>query len=532
MLDEGGGEMTCWLNLGQIQKLNAKKFPKAIALKDETRVYTYPEVNRRVNRLAHSLLSMGLQKGDKVAVLLENSIEIVEVFLATAKTGIVIVPINFRLISSEVEYITNNSDAKAFIVHDEFTATVDPIRANLKNIAANNYIVVGQPKEGYLAYENFIKDSAEKEPEAVVEPKDTWLLIYTSGTTGKPKGVVRSHESHIAYYLNNTVDFGFSEKDTCLNIMPLCHINSIFFTFTFLYIGGSAYIHPARSFKAEEILEIVERENITFISLIPTHYNLILNVSEEAKKRDLSSIRKLLCSSAPVRKSMKQAIMKFFPGVELYEAYGSTEAGIVTILKPEYQMQKLGSIGFESLGTDFIKLLDEEGNEVGVGEVGELYSRGPMLLDEYYKMPEKTANSFKGQWFSAGDMASRDEDGFYEIIDRKDNMIITGGEHVYPSEVEEVIGGHECVFDCACISLPDDKWGEKVVAVVITKPGVEENSVDEQTIKDCCKDKLAGYKRPKEVIFINSEEMPRTPTGKILHRKLREKYTPKTGENG
>jgi acyl-CoA synthetase (AMP-forming)/AMP-acid ligase II len=520
--------MTCWLNLGQIQKLNAKKFPKTIALKDKTRAFTYPKLNRRVNRLAHSLLSVGLQKGDKVAVLLENSIEIVEVFLATAKTGIVIVPINFRLISPEVEYIADNSDAKAFIVHNEFTTTVDPIRANLKNIASNNYIVVGQQKEGYLEYEKFIKDSPESEPDAVVDAKDTWLLIYTSGTTGKPKGVIRSHESHIAYYLNNAIDFGFNEKDICMNVMPLCHINSIFFTFTFLYIGGSAYIHPALSFKAEEILEIVEREKITFISLIPTHYNLILNVSEEAKKCDVSSIRKLLCSSAPVRKSMKQAIMKFFPEVELYEAYGSTEAGIVTILKPEYQMEKLGSIGFEALGSDYVKLLDEEGNEVAVGEVGELYSRGPMLFDEYYKLPEKTADSFRGEWFSAGDMARRDEDGFFEIVDRKDNLIITGGEHVFPSEVEEVIGSHECVFDCACISLPDEKWGEKVVAVVVAKPGVGEEEVDEQIIKDCCKEKLAGYKRPKDVVFIQPDDMPRTPTGKILHRKLREKLGSET----
>jgi acyl-CoA synthetase (AMP-forming)/AMP-acid ligase II len=225
---------------------------------------------------------------------------------------------------------------------------------------------------------------------------------------------------------------------------------------------------------------------------------------------------------------MKLAIMDFFAGVELYEGYGSTEAGIVTILKPEHQLSKLGSIGFESLGTDFVKLLDKEGNEVAVGEVGELYSRGPMLFDEYYKMPEKTAGAFRNGWFSAGDMARRDADGFYEIIDRKDNLIKTGGENVYPSEVEEVVGSHECVFDCACVGLPDEKWGEKVVAVVVPKPGRGKEDVDEQTIKDCCKDKLAGFKRPKEVIFIEPDDMPRTPTGKILHRKLREKLGSKT----
>ena len=516
--------MAGWMNLGQNLKINAKKFPTTVMLKDSQRSFTYPEVNKRVNQLAHSLLSLGLSKGDKVAVLLENSIEIVEVFLATAKTGIIIVPINFRLISSEVEYIADNSDAKAFIVHDEFTSTVDPIKTKLKNIAPDNYVAVGQAVEGYRPYDSFIENASDSEPDMEVAPEDTWILIYTSGTTGKPKGVVRSHESHIAFYLINAVDFGFNEHDYCMNVMPLCHINSTFFTFTFLYIGASVYIHPARSFRPEEILEIVEKEKITFISLIPTHYNLILNAPEDAKNRDVSSIRKLLCSSAPVRKSMKLAIMEFFPGVELYEGYGSTEAGIVTVLKPEYQLKKLGSIGFESLGTEFVKLLDEEGQEVGVGEVGELYSRGPMLLDEYYKLPDKTTASFRGGWFSAGDMAMKDEDGFYQIVDRKDNMIITGGEHVYPSEVEEIIGSHQEVFDCAVIGLPDDKWGEKVAAVVIKKPGADDSAINEEIIKKCCKEQMAGYKSPKEIRFINEDEMPRTPTGKILHRKLREKF--------
>lgn len=516
--------MASWMNLGQQFKVNAVKYPHTVALKDAHRSFTYPEANRRVNRLAHSLLSMGLQKGDKVAVLLENSIEIVEVYLATAKTGLIIVPINFRLVSSEVAYIVDNSDARAMIVQDGFSATVDAVKDGFDRIPAENYIVVGEKREGYTPYEAFTKDAPDGEPDIGVDAADTWILIYTSGTTGKPKGVIRSHESHISFYLINGIDFGFNEHDVCLNVMPLCHINSTFFTFTFIYIGASVYIHPARSFRAPEILDIIEREKITFISLIPTHYNLILDVPPEDRDKDVSSIRKLLCSSAPVRKSMKTAIMEFFKGVALYEGYGSTEAGIVTVLKPEDQMRKLGSIGYESLGTDFIKLLDADGNEVGVGEVGELYSRGPMLFDEYYKLPQKTADSFHGQWFSAGDMARRDADGFYEIVDRKDNMIITGGEHVYPSEVEEVVGSHECVFDCACIGLPDDKWGEKVVAVVIPRKGEDLPEIDEDAVKACCKSNLAGYKRPKEVIFIDSDEMPRTPTGKILHRKLKEKF--------
>jgi len=511
--------MTHWMNLGQHLKLNAKKYPDTVALKDSERSYTYPETNRRVNRLANGLMGLGLKKGDKVAVLLENSIEIIEAYLATAKSGLIIVPINFRLVGSEVEYIVNDSDARAFIVHDEFTPVVDGIKSDLLNITPDRYIAVGQACDGYADYETIIADGPEGEPDVAVAPEDTWILIYTSGTTGKPKGVVRSHASHIAFYLINGIDFGFDEHDVCLNVMPLCHINSTFFTFTFTYIGATVYVHPARSFRPPEILEIIEREKITFISLIPTHYNLILGVSEEDRKRDVSSIKKLLCSSAPARKSMKLAIMDFFPGVQLYEGYGSSEAGIVTVLKPEDQMRKLGSIGYETLGTDFVKILDEKGNEVPRGEVGELYSRGPMLFDEYYKLPEKTADSHQGEWFSAGDMARMDEDGFFQIVDRKDNMIITGGEHVYPSEVEEVIGSLPEVFDVAVISLPDDKWGERVVAVVNPK-----SDISEKAIIDACREKLAGYKIPKQILFIDADEMPRTPTGKILHRILRERF--------
>jgi acyl-CoA synthetase (AMP-forming)/AMP-acid ligase II len=516
--------MGYWMNLGQIQKTNAKKFPETVALRDATRAFTYPQMNSRTNKLANSLTSLGLQKGDKVAVLLENCIEICELFMATAKAGIIIVPINFRLVSAEVEYIVNNSDAKAMVVHDQFAGVVEPIRSDLKNIEAQNYIIVGKPQDGYQPYEEFIDASADTEPDAEVVPRDTWILIYTSGTTGKPKGVIRSHESHIAYYLHNAVDFGFDEHDVCLNVMPLCHINSIFFTFTFLYIGGSAYIHPALKFKPDEILKIIESEKITFISLIPTHYNLILNAPEDAKKRDVSSIRKLLCSSAPGRKSMKQAVMQFFPGVKLYEAYGSTEAGMVTILKPEYQMSKLGSIGFECIGTDFLKIIDIDGNEVPVGEIGELYSRGPMLFDEYYKLPEQTEESFQEGFFSAGDMARQDEDGFYYLVDRKKNMIITGGENVYPSEVEEVVGNIEGVFDCAVIGLPDEKWGERVSAVIIRKPGYDDSNLSEPDVIQSCKGKMAGYKCPKQVIFISENDMPRTGTGKILHRILRDQF--------
>ncbi len=509
-----------WLNLGEIFRVNARKYPDHIAFFDSERRYTFPESNRRVNRLANALLDMGLAKGDKVSCLLENCTEICELYIACAKTGIVLNPINFRLISSEVQYICDNADAKAFFVHHEFLPVVDPVRWQLPKV--KHYMCIGGEAGDYEEYEALLQRYPETEPEADVAPEDTWILLYTSGTTGKPKGVVRSHESYVAFYLINGVDFGFTEHDICLNVMPLCHVNSTFFSFAFTYVGGSVYVHPARGFDPLELLREIEKSKATFISLIPTHYNLILNVPEkEAKKCDVSSIRKLLCSSAPGPRELKLGIMEFFKDVELYEGYGSTEAGIVTVLKPHEQLTKLGSIGKESCGTDIVKILDENGSPVPAGEVGELYSRGPMLFDGYYKLPEKTAESFRDGWFTARDMAREDEDGYLYIVDRKDNMIITGGEHVYPTEVEAVISTHPAVLDVAVIGIEDPKWGEAVKAVVILKDG---QTCTDKEIVEFCRGKITAYKKPKSVDFIAADEMPRTATGKILHRKLRERY--------
>jgi acyl-CoA synthetase (AMP-forming)/AMP-acid ligase II len=390
-------------------------------------------------------------------------------------------------------------------------------------IPSENYISIsGNSFDGYQEYEKVVETGEDVMPEIDVTPQDTWILLYTSGTTGVPKGVIRSHESYIAFFLINEVDYGFNEHDYGLIIMPFCHVNSTFYSFVFTYIGGSVYVHREFDFDPVEIFELIDREKVTFTSLIPTHYALMLAVPEdERNKYDLSSIKSLLCSSAPVRKQTKMDIMKAFPNAKLFEAYGSTEAGLVTLLKPEDQLKKLGSIGQECAGTDILKILDEDGNEVPVGEVGELYSRGPMMFDEYYKLPDKTRSSFIGDFFSAGDMVKKDEEGYYYIVDRKDNMIITGGEHVYPSEVEDVIASHPDIFDVAVIGIPHDKWGEAVMAVAILKEGAK---VAEEDIINFCRDKMAGYKKPKAVKFITQDDMPRTASGKILHRILKEQY--------
>jgi acyl-CoA synthetase (AMP-forming)/AMP-acid ligase II len=279
------------------------------------------------------------------------------------------------------------------------------------------------------------------------------------------------------------------------------------------------------SFDPEDLLRTIAKYKITFTSLVPTHYIMILALSDKVKNSiDVFSIRQLLISSAPARKDLKLAIMDYFKNTELWEGYGSTEGGLVTMLRPEDQLKKLGSIGKEIFGTDQIKILDENRNKVPDGEVGELFYRTPMLFKEYFKDPEKTKEAFEGEWSSAGDMVKRDEDGYYVLVDRKANMIITGGENVYPSEVENVVGAHEAAKDVAVIGVPDEKWGEAVKAVVVLHDDYVPSEDLTKEILDYTRDKLAGYKRPKSIDFVKDEEMPKTPTGKIQHRILRERY--------
>ncbi len=507
-----------WLSLGQIFPVNAKKYPKNIAFMDKDRSFTFPESNRRINQLSHALTTLGLEKGDKVSCYLENCIEICELYVACAKLGLIINPVNFRLVGEEVRYIVDNADAKALFVHEDMTDTIDGIREELPSV--KDYFVVGGEAAGYVEYEKFIKPHMDSEPTVKVSPEDIWILLYTSGTTGRPKGVLRSHESYVAFYLINGCDFHFGAKDVVLTCMPLCHVNTTFFSFAVTYLGGANYIHPAMGFRSRKILNIVEKRKVTFISLIPTHYNLLLSEPDDVLGGyDLSSIDKLLCSSAPARMEHKEGIKKLIPGVKLFEGYGSTEAGIVTTLMPDEQWTKPGSIGQESAGTDLVRILDDDGDDVPQGEVGELYSRSAMMFSGYYKLDEETKKSFRGEYFTAGDMARQDDDGYFYLVDRKKNMIITGGENVYPSEVETVMVQHEGIFDAAVIGLPDEKWGEKVTAVIVPK---DEADLTEKDLIEYCKTRMAGYKCPKKIVFIDGGQMPRTGTGKILHRILRQ----------
>lgn len=515
-----------WMHMGTVLKMNALNYPDKLGWQDKTNEYTYREWNERACRLANGLTAHGVGHRDTFAVIAYNRGEWMDFYACCGKGGQIAVPIMFRLAAPEVEYIVNHSECKAFIVEAPFVELINGIRDKLP-VPKDAYIYLGDGPvpEGYVGYEEFLSRSSPEEPDLLVDGADTWTIMYTSGTTGRPKGVVRTHESNMAQYYLSNLNVGVLPTDKVMLVMPMCHVNSIFYSFPYTLVTAPVFVYNMVSFDPEDLLRTIDKYKITYTSLVPTHYIMLLALPDEVKNSiDVSSIRQLLVSSAPARKDLKLAIMEYFKNAELWEAYGSTEGGLVTLLRPEDQFKKLGSIGKEIFGTDRIKILDENRNEIPDGQVGELFYRTPMLFKEYLKEPEKTKGAFEGGWSSAGDMVRRDEDGYYVLVDRKANMIITGGENVYPSEVESVVGAHKAIKDIAVIGVPDDKWGEAVKAVVVLHDGYEPGEDLAREIMEFSRGKLAGYKRPKTIDFVKDTEMPRTPTGKVLHRILRDKY--------
>jgi fatty-acyl-CoA synthase len=500
---------------------HARLIPEKIAVRDSRRTLSYAQWHARATRLANGLRGLGLEKGERVALLAYNCAEWMEIYAALAAAGLVAVPINFRLTSAEIAYIVQHSEARAVIAQDELAERVDAVRAELP-IPAGAYIAFGRElPAGWHAYERLMEGAGSVAPSVAVLPEDPSALMYTSGTTGKPKGAIRSHEGSTLIALATALEMRFTRNDTALLVMPMCHANSLYFSQTFVHLGATCVIDDRRSFDPEALLATLAGQKVTFTSLVPTHYIMMLGLPALVKARyDVSRVDKLMISSAPARRETKLAILEHFRNGKLHELYGSTEAGWVTLLRPHEQLDKLGSVGREWAGSGPIRLLDPEGREVPDGEVGELYSRTPYVFDGYWKNPEKSAEAFCGAWCSVGDMARRDAEGYIHLVDRKSNMIVSGGENVYPSEVESVLGAHPKVKDVAVVGVPHDKWGEAVHAVVVLHPQAE---VTEAELLDWCRGRVAGYKRPQSVRFVADTDMPRTATGKILHRLLRDR---------
>ena len=515
-----------WMPMGTVLKMNALNFPDKLGWQDKSKEFTFKQWNDRSCRLANGFKKMGVGPKDRFAVLAYNRGEWMDIYAGAAKGGQVVVPLMFRLAGPDIEFIVNHSECKGMIVEAPFVDLVNGIKDKLQ-VPKNAFVFLGDGPvpNGYIGYEEWLAGSSPEEPDFVVDAADPWTFMYTSGTTGRPKGVVRSHESYMAQYYLDIVNMGVRTTDKVMLVMPMCHVNSIFYSFPYTLLTAPVFVYNMVSFDPEDLLKTIAEYKITFTSLVPTHYIMILALPAEIKNSiDVSSIRQLLISSAPARKDLKLAIMDYFKNAELWEAYGSTEGGLVTLLRPEDQFKKLGSIGREIFGTDQIRILNENRQPVPDGEVGELFYRTPMLFTEYWKEPEKTKEAFDNGWSSAGDMVRRDEDGYYVLVDRKANMVITGGENVYPSEVENVVASHPAVKDVAVIGVPDKKWGEAIKAVVILHEGHKGTAALAKEIIDFCQGKIAAFKKPKTIDFITDAEMPRTGTGKILHRILREKY--------
>ena len=520
--------MTATLTIGQMLSAQARLQPERLAARDLDRGLTYREWNARACRLANALLGLGLAHGDRVGVLAYNRLEWAEIYTAVAKAGLVAVPINFRLTALEVQFIVEDCAVAAILVEDRLTGVIDEIRDQL-SLGEDRYVVIGDSARtpGYRAYETLLGAAAEQEPEQTVAPQDSWCLMYTSGTTGRPKGAIRDHHSSAMIALMTEVELGLGRNDCALLVMPMCHANSLYFFTAFLYCGGAIAIYSRPSFDPALCLDTFGRTGATFTSLVPTQYNMLLDVpAAERGSMAFDRVEKLMISSAPARADTKRAVMEMFPNSGLFELYGSTEAAWVTMLHPDEQFDHLGSVGRETVGSAPIRLLDEDGNEVPDGEPGELFSSAPYNFQGYWNNPAKTAEAFRGDYLSVGDIALRDADGYIKLIDRRNNLIISGGENIYPSEVEHALAAHPSVRDVAVVGRPDDKWGECVQAAVVRRAGTETG--DDELIA-WARERLAGFKVPREIVFLEADEMPRNATGKILHRVLRETLAARRG---
>ncbi|MCB2193274.1 MAG: long-chain-fatty-acid--CoA ligase [Deltaproteobacteria bacterium] len=502
--------------MGRALARSAQRHPHKTAVIFEDRSWTYSEFNARVNRLAHALSSLGMNKGDKLAVLALNGNEYLEIYHATAKLGVWMVPINHRLKAPEVAYRISHSQASGLVLGPEFVLLYDSLPAEARKAVADRLLILGQdPAEnGAHGYEELLAASGEDEPLVDLHPEDILFIGYTGGTTGRSKGALTSNRAIVAGYLYKVLDYGLGKGGVALNPGPFWHTAPRNFTSLALYMGGTAVV--MRRFDPTQYLRLVEQHKVTYSFLVPTMFSAILGL-EGHQDYDTSSLMMLTSGGSPMPTPLKEAALERF-GPVLYEFYGATETLIMTNITAENMLRKKRSVGPPAWDV-FLRLLDEHGNEVPTGQVGEIFIQGPSLFSGYYRDPEKTAEAYKDGWFTLGDMGKLDEDGYLYIVDRRTDMVISGGENIYPSEVEEVLLSHPKVAEAAVIGVPDPTWGEVLKAILVLKKG-QSSSLEE--LQDFCAQHLADYLKPRSVDFV--EELPRSPVGKVLKRKLRDQY--------
>jgi fatty-acyl-CoA synthase len=472
---------------------------------------TYGQSHDRITRLANALTAEGVAPGDRVAVTGLNSVALLEAFIAVLRAGGICVPVNFRLVAGEVAYTLHDSGA-VVVVAD--AATVDVVRAARADApGVRRVITIGDDLEQVLA----TADPTYRE--LPVADEATAFIMYTSGTTGAPKGAMLTHRNLYLHAFSSTMHLGGpGGPGVWLAGTPLFHIAGLAGFLPSLFAGGTTIIPPSGGFDPDGTLAVLERERVTACFFVPAQW-AALCARAGAGRYDLSALRKASWGAAPASTALLRTMIATFPDAEIVTSFGQTECSpVTTTLRGEDAVRKIGSVGTPMINVE-VRVVDDEMHDVAPGEVGEIVYRGPLVMSGYWNKPEQTAEAFRGGWFHSGDLVRQDPDGYYYVVDRKKDMIISGGENIYCAEVENVLAGHPQIADVALIGVPDDRWGETPLAVVVPRDPDDPPTLE--SVDEYCREHLARYKRPRRLTVVDA--LPRNATGKVQKTVLRER---------
>ncbi|MEM8492464.1 MAG: long-chain-fatty-acid--CoA ligase [Pseudomonadota bacterium] len=474
---------------------------------------SFSQVNERANQLTHALESRGLRHGDRVAILAHNGHQFVESFFGPAKSGYVIMPLNWRLTADELAFILQDGGATALIFDEAFSSVVEQLHSRgEEGVSVRHWIGIGQNPPAFATpYEELLEGQPSEEPSTLAEAYDNLFIMYTSGTTGLPKGVVHTHEGMFWAVINLLSSSDNQASDRYLIVLPMFHIAALGPMIGATYRANALTI--MREADPSKIWETIDREQITTTLCVPALLNFMLQVPA-LREFDHSSVRCILAGAAPVPEATIRAYIDL--GIRIDQAYGLTEnCGCGCLLTGPDALERVGSTGKAFMHTE-VRVVDESGKDQPPNEPGEVIIRGRHVMKEYWNRPDATAETLRDGWLYTGDIATADADGFVTICDRKKDMIISGGENVYPAEVEAVLLQMDGVADAAVIGEPSERWGESPLAVIVRgNPDLSDNAILEH-----CNGRLARFKQPARVLF--TDAIPRNPSGKILKRVLRE----------
>jgi long-chain acyl-CoA synthetase len=494
----------------------AARDPSAVAIRCEDRQITYGELVERVARISNAaIVDLKIVPGDVVAVLAPNCFEYPEIVCGLSDAGAIVATLNPRANAAEVASALLDGQAKAVFTHSSLRIVA---REALKLLASSitcRQIVIGDEYETWV---RTAKPLARDRLPSIAET-DPFSLVYSSGTTGEPKGVLLSHRSRVLTFHAMALEYGcFGRGDRFLALAPMAHGAGFAFAMAGLYFGAD--VHIVTRFDAESVLAQLASGRFTGVFMVPTHFRAILALPAETLARHrvgLQAVRTIISNAAALPQLLKEQIVDYFGPGRLHESYGSTEAGIVTNIRPEDQLRTAQSVG-RPFGMNEVRLLDEQGRDVAEGEIGELFSRSPYLFNGYRNRPDATAEAIReGGWVTAGDLAKRDSAGFLYIVDRKKDMVISGGMNIYPREIEIVLERHPAVREASVVGVRDLHWGERLHAFVVPRNAADEVLADELVAH--CRAELSSYKVPRGITFI--EAIPRNIGGKVLKRELR-----------